>query len=161
MKRNTFILSLILLTQVFSSCKDQSTTPASLDDLHLRFVSGYIGADLMPSFPPFRDPIGCQIIIVAENTSATRTLSKLSAPQADVFLNSSNQKLGTITFTTTWDGQLDPTERDTVRLTKVISQTTLLTPQCGMYVYLNLTVQNDSKTSISLKTDSLAFGCAY
>lgn len=104
MKRNPFILSLILLTQVFFSCKDQSTTPDSLGDLHLRFVSGYIGANLMPSVPP--DPIGCQIIIVAENASVTRTLSKLSAPQADVFLNSSNQKLGTITFTSSWDGQL-------------------------------------------------------
>ncbi len=159
MRRNTFILSLILLTQVFFNCRDQSTTPESLDDLHLKFISGYIGANLMPSVPP--DPIGCQIIIVAENASVTRTLSNLSAPQADVFLNSSNQKLGTITFTSSWDGQLGPSERDTVRLTKVISQTTLFSPQCGKYVYLNLVVQNDSKNSVTLETDSLSFGCVY
>ncbi len=159
MKRIVFLISLILLTQIFLACKDESTSPDSLDGLHLQFVSGYIGANLMPSVPP--DPIGCQIIILAENTNPARTLSKLSVLQADVFLNSSNQKLGTITFTSSWDGQLGPVERDTVRLTKVISQTTLFSPQCGKYVYLNVIVQNDSKTSISLKTDSLAFGCVY
>ncbi len=159
MTRNVFIIVSILISQLFSSCKDQSTTPELLGDLHLSFVGGSIGANLMPSVPP--DPIGCQIILIAENKNQTKTLSNLSIPQADVFLNSSNQRLGTITFITIWDGQLGPMERDTVYLTKVISQTSLFSPQCNKYVYLNLLVQNNSKNSITFKTDSLFFGCVY
>ena len=159
MKQKIFLFEVILFAQIFFSCKGQSTAPESLADLHLTFISGSIGADLMPSIPP--DPITCQIIIVAENSSATRTLSNLSAAHADVFLNSSNEKLGTITFTSNWDGRLGPTERDTVRSTKVISQTTLFNPQCRKYVYLNLVFKNNSGNFIVQKTDSLFFGCVY
>lgn len=159
MKLKIFLFELILFVLVFSGCDDQLATPESLADLHLIFVTGDIGADLMPSTPP--DPIGCQITLVAENSSTTQTLNNLSASQADVFLNSTNEKLGTITFSSSWDGRLGPTERDTVHLTKVISQTTLFNPQCGKYVYLNLIVKNSPGNFIVHKTDSLFFGCAY
>jgi hypothetical protein len=159
MKRNIYIVASVLIVQLFSSCKDQTTSPESFDDLHFSFVSGSIGANLMPSVPP--DPIGCQIILLAENKNQTNTISNLSIPQADVFLDSSDQRLGTITFTTNWDGRLGPMERDTVYLTKIISQTSLFSPQCNKYVYLKLLVQNDFKNSITFKTDSLFFGCVY
>lgn len=159
MKTNISYLILLLFSQIFFSCKDQSTSPESLDDLHLTFVSGYIGADLMPSVPP--DPIGCQITLIAENRNQTKALLNLSIPQADVFLNSSNQKLGTIAFTTSWDGKLEPAELDTVRIIKVVGQTSPFSIQCDKYVYLNIIVQNDPKNFIICKTDSLLFGCVY
>jgi hypothetical protein len=165
MKHTVIFLFAILMSQSLPSCKDQSTnenppiTPDPLGDLRLKFVSGYIYANLMPSIPP--DPIVCKISIVAENASQTRVFSGLSVLQADVFLNSSNQKLGTIAFTTSWDGQLGPSERDTIQLSKVVSQTTLFSPQCSKQVFLNLIVQDESNNTIALKTDSLDFGCVY
>jgi len=159
MKQILFIFGTVLFVQILSGCQDQSTSPESLADLHLTFVSGSIGANLMPSVPP--DPISCQITIVAENSSTSRTLSTLTASQADVFLHSSNEKLGTITFTSNWDGRLGPAERDTVYLTKVIGRTTLFNPQCGKYVYLNVMVKNSSGNSIIQKTDSIYFGCVH
>ena len=159
MKTSSSFLIAILLSQVFSSCKTQSTSPESLDDIHLTFISGHIGANLMPSIPP--DPIGCEIIFVAENSNQAKEFSNLSVLQADVFLNSTNQQLGSITFETIWDGKLAPAERDTVRLTKVTSPSSPFNPQCSKYVYLNLVFQNASKNSIVLKTDSLLFGCVY
>jgi hypothetical protein len=160
MKTNISFLISLLISQLLFSCKDQPTSPESLDDLHLTFLSGYIWADLMPAIPP-ADPVVCQIIFVAENRNQTKALDNLSVPQADVFLNSSNQKLGTITFTTSWDGKLEPAELDTVRITRVVGQTSPFSVQCDKYVYLNIIVQNDPKNSIICKTDSLLFGCVY
>lgn len=125
----------------------------------MSFISASIGADLMPSVPP--DPIGCQIILVAENKSKTQTLSGLSIPLADVFLNSLDQKLGTIIFTTIWDGSLAPLERDTINLIKVTSPVTLFDPPCNKYVYLKLLIKDDNSNYITIKTDSLLFGCVY
>jgi|GEM_PF-5908547 len=159
MERNIYIVVFILIVQLFFSCKDQTTSPESFDDLHLSFVSASIGANLMPNVPP--DPIGCQIILLAENKNQTNIISNLSITQADVYLVSSDQRLGTITFTSDWDGRLEPMERDTVYLTKIIGQTSLFNIQCNKYVYLKLLVQNEFKNSNTFKTDSLFFGCVY
>ena len=159
MKNLKHIALFILVSQIFPGCKDQLTNPQLFIDLRLSFISGSIGADLMPSVPP--DPIGCQIVLLAENKNPTLTITSLSIPRADVFISSSNLKLGTIIFTTNWDGRLAPLEKDTVNLIKVISPVTIFDPPCNEYVYLRILIQDDSNNSITFKTDSLFFGCVY
>lgn len=159
-KRGITAISLFLLSGAMFRCNDSSTAPDNLNDLHLRFVRGSIGANLMPSVPP--DPIGCEILFIAENTGAAgRRLKDLTIPKADVFLATGSEKLGSVTFSTLWDGEIGPGERDTVRIQKNMSPTPLFPPQCGKYVYLTITMQNAAGASIVLTTDSLYFGCVY
>ncbi|MCK9212078.1 MAG: hypothetical protein M0P61_14650 [Ignavibacteriaceae bacterium] len=157
--RTIILIGLIFTFQMFWGCKDKVTSPPSLDNLHVSFVSGFIGADLMPIIEP--DPIDCRIIIVAENSSRTDVLNNLTVGQADVFLNSNNQRLGTIKFSTSWDGRLNPLERDTISLTKVVEQTSPFSPQCNKTVYINLVIQNGEKSFVTIKTDSIGFTCVY
>jgi hypothetical protein len=153
-------IALIALAAILSfQCKNDTVSPNVLDNLETRFLSGYISADLMPVIPP--DPIYCQLTLLAKNKSSSTSLSGLSMPQAEVFLDSTNQRLGTISFSTTWDGSLGPSEQDTVRLTKVVSQTSLFTPPCEEYVYLNLIIRDQSNVSITLRLDSLLFTCTH
>ncbi len=157
--RTIFLIGFIFTFQLFCGCKDKVTSPPTLDNLRVSFVGGFIGANLMPIIGP--DPIDCRIIIVAENSSRTDVLTNLTIRQADVFLNSNNQKLGTIKFTTSWDGRLNPLERDTISLTKVVEQTPPFSPQCNKNVYLNLVIQNGEKSFVTIKTDSIGFMCVY
>ena len=159
MLRKIFLVLCILLLESFFSCNDEISPPENLVDIQLSYVSGSIGANLMPIIPP--DPIACQIVLVATSTNQTKPLSGLSITQADVYLNSTNEKLGSIAFTTNWYGQLTPTESDTVRLNKITSPFSIFTPPCGKYVYLNLFVRQNLFTLTSFKTDSLYFGCVY
>jgi hypothetical protein len=151
--------AVVIAVQVLASCSDMVTSPATLDDLTIRFVSGYMEANLMPIVPP--DPVSCQVLILAQNNNPTETLSGLSIPVADVFLDSTNQRLGTITFSTSWDGRLSPNEQDTVRLTKVTSQSSPFTPPCGKQVYLLLSLKKDGNLSKGFKTESMFFSCVY
>lgn len=150
---------ILLIGFLFFNCKDNAVSPGALDDLETRFLSRYISADLMPVIPP--DPIFCQLVLLAKNKSSTSSLAGLSIPEGDVFLNSTNARLGTISFSTTWDGQLGPNEEDTLRLTKVMSKTSLFTPPCEQYAYLHLTIKNQSNASKTMKIDSLLFTCTY
>jgi len=150
---------ILLMGFLFFTCKDNTVSPGALDNLETRFLSGYISADLMPVIPP--DPIFCQLVLLAKNKSLTSSLVGLSIPEGDMFLNSTNARLGTISFSTIWDGQLGPNEEDTLRLSKVMSKTSLFTPSCEQYVYLHLTIKNQSIASKTLKIDSLLFTCTY
>lgn len=130
-----------------------------LENLDVRFLSGRIEANLMPVVPP--DPITGEIVLLMENKSASDALSGLEIPQADVFLDSTDQRLGTITFSTDWDGRLAPAEQDTVRLTKVMAQSSPFDPPCGKDVYLKLTVIDALNNSKSFTTNILSFDCSY
>jgi hypothetical protein len=155
---NFFMLAFAVYFAI-SGCNSQISPPENLDDLQLVFVSGSIGANLMPIIPP--DPIRCDIVLVATNKNQTEPLNNISISQADVYLNSSNEKLGTISFTTDWDGKLAPAESDTVRLNKITNQFSVFMPPCSQYVHLNLFVGGNFITPISFETDSLRFGCVY
>ena len=157
--RTIILIGSIFTFQMFWGCKDKVTSPPARDNFHVSFVSGFIGADLMPIIGP--DPIDCRIIIVAENSSRTDVLNNLTVGQADVFLNSNNQRLGTIKFSTSWDGRLNPLERDTISLTKVVEQTQPFSPQCNKHIYLNLVIQSGEKNFTIIKTDSIGFTCVY
>jgi hypothetical protein len=151
--------SVLIFCQVLVSCYNPETPSATLDDLSVRSLGGYIEADLMPVIPP--DPITCQISLLVQNGNATETLNGVSIPQAEVYLDSANQRLGTINFSTTWDGRIGPNEQDTVHLTKVMSQTTLFAPPCTKSVYFNLVVRDQSNSSKTFRTESLLFTCVY
>jgi len=157
--KRVLALSLVLVSQVFVSCYNPETPSATLDDLSVRSLGGYIEADLMPVVPP--DPITCQISLLVQNGNATETLIGVSIPQAEVYLDSANQRLGTISFSTTWDGRIGPNEQDTVHLTKIISQTPPFSPPCTKSVYFNLVVRDQSNNSKTIKTESLLFTCVY
>ena len=159
--RSKEVLSLpfLIVCQLFVCCYNPETPSATLEDLSLRSLGGYIEANLMPVVPP--DPITCQISLLVQNGNATETLIGVSIPQAEVYLDSANQRLGTISFSTTWDGRVGPNEQDTVHLTKVMSQTTLFAPPCTKSVYFNLVVRDQSNNSKTFKTESLLFTCVY
>jgi len=152
-------LYLVVVSQLFVSCYNPETPSATLGDLSVRSLDGYIEANLMPVVPP--DPITCQISLLVQNGNTTETLIGVSIPQAEVYLDSANQRLGTISFSTTWDGRVGPNEQDTVHLTKVMSQTTLFAPPCTKSVYFNLVVRDQSNNSKTFKTESLLFTCVY
>ena len=155
----SFLTILFILS--FSSCNNPVSPPETLNDLKLSFVSGSIWAGLMPYVPPDPDPIACQIVLITENKNKTTPLKNISITQADVYLNSTNERLGTISFSTNWNGQLAPMQRDTVNFTKIKSYNTLSNTPCNKYIYLNLIVRKDFFNSITFKTDSLYFGCVY
>jgi hypothetical protein len=154
-----FFMLAFAVYPAISGCKNQISPPENLDDLQLSFVSGSIGANLMPITPP--DPINCNIVLVVTNKNQTEPLNNISITQADVYLNSTNEKLGSIFFATDWDGKLGPAESDTVRLNKITNSVSVFTAPCGKYVHLNLFVRGDIFTPISFETDSLRFGCVY
>jgi hypothetical protein len=158
MIKNVVMLAFAVYLTI-SGCNSQISPPENLDDLKLAVVSASIGANLMPIIPP--DPIRCDIVLFFTNKNQTEALNNLSIAQADVYLNSTNEKLGTIFFTTDWDGKLGPAESDTVRLNKITNPVSVFTAPCGKYVYLNLFVRQNIFTSISFKTDSIRFGCVY
>jgi hypothetical protein len=158
MIKNVVMLAFAVYLTI-SGCNSQISPPENFDDLQLVFVSGSIGANLMPITPP--DPISCQIVLVVTNKNQTESLNNISIDQADVYLNSTNEKLGTISFTTDWNGKLGPAASDTVRLNKITNSVSVFTPPCGKYVYLNLFVRGNVFTPVSFKTDSLHFGCVY
>jgi hypothetical protein len=150
---------IFIVFHTLGSCDDTQTPSATLDDVSVRSLGGYIEANLMPAVPP--DPITCQISLLVENKNPVETLIGLSIPHAEVYLDSANQRLGTINFSTSWDGKIGPGEQDTVRLTKVISQTTLFSPPCTRTVYFNVVVRDQNDNSKTFKAESLLFTCVY
>ena len=151
---------MIFLTGIsFLRCNDDAISYGSLDDLETHFYSGYISADLMPIVPP--DPISCELVLIAKNKSTSASLIGLSIRQAEVFRESTSVRLGTISFSTIWDGRLGPNEQDTVRLTKVVAPASLFTPPCGKYLYLNVMIKDGSNDSTMKKINRLFFSCTF
>jgi hypothetical protein len=140
------------------SCKNGGVSPGPFENLEIQFLSGFISANLEPVAPP--DPILCQLVLLVRNNSSSASLQGLGIAEADVFLDSTNARLGAMSFSTTWDGQLGSGEEDTVRLFKVTSQTPIFAPPCEQFVYLNLLIRHQSSAAATMKIDSLLFTCA-
>ncbi len=141
------------------ACSGNTLVPGSLDDLEVRFLSGFMTANLMPIVPP--DPIYCQMVLLAKNNSTTSSLVGVRVQKGEVVLEETDTMLGTISFSTTWDGILNPGEEDTVRLSKVRSPVQLFTPPCGQRVRVNLIVGTLFGGSKTFPVDSLGFTCVY
>ena len=153
------LLTIALAAQLFSSCSLNSVPAGSLDDLDVRLLSSTISANLMPFVAP--DPVSCSVALLARNTSSVRTLAGLRIVEGELFLVSSNARLGTLSFATVWDGRLNPGEGDTVRLTKVTSPAALFAPPCGEHVRLRLSIRDLRGDSRKVDIDSLRFDCFY
>lgn len=140
-------------------CDDNAITPNILDKVEVRFSSGWISADLMPFVPP--DPIIARIVVLARNIDSSQAVSGLRLPEAEVFLNSSRERLGLIRLSSNWDGHLGAGEQDTVELVKVVTESLPFDPPCEKYVYLDMKIADIAGNSKSFSTDSLLFECTY
>jgi hypothetical protein len=160
-----YIIAFILLVSG-ESCKEHITSPLTQSNLQLNFVQGSIGANLMPiilpdTIPIPSDPFGCRLVLVAKNTSQTNTLSNIQIKQANVYLSSANQEVGTWFFSTSWDGWLEPGASDTVTLTKSDGSTSNLLDLCDRFLYLSLNIQIGSNKQTTFKSDSIGVLCVY
>ena len=129
---------------------------APVQEFELRFLSGWIRANLMPVAPP--DPISAKAIIEASNLTSD-TLSQVSIPWADVILADPNRTLGRIEFATSWSGLLAAHETDTVAVNKVDAGTKLFDPPCGQKVLFKFMGQLDREDVSVLYSDTLTFEC--
>jgi len=153
--RKTHLSILVLGALGLVSCSDHGIVQTENSFLDMVFVSGTITAKSPPITP---DPISCELVFVAKN-NGMRLIEGLSIDSADVVLDSTNQILGTIAFTSDWDGNLSPSQQDTVRLTKVQSQHSLFDPPCGYLVYIVVHIHKSGSLFESTVTDNLEFTC--
>ncbi len=150
----------VVVTALFLRCNDVTVFPPDhFENLEIRVLGGTIGANLMPVVPA--DPVIARVDLLLKNSSRQTTFSDLKIEEADVFLDSSDTRLGSISFSTSWDGELKPGESDTVRLSKVMSPETLFTPPCRQYVRLILKVVCSLSYFVPVRSDSLLFSCVY
>jgi len=86
-------------------CDREEFQPAVFLDgqLDFKFLSGWIGANLMPVTPP--DPFDASVLVEVTNLTSD-PISEVTLPWADVFDVASAQKLGRIEFSTEWKGHL-------------------------------------------------------
>jgi hypothetical protein len=158
-----FINIAFLLILSLVGCKEQPTSPVSQNILQLDFVSGSISANFMPPLPldTIWDQYVCELVIVAKNSSQTDSLNGIQIKQADVFISSTNQRLGTWNFFTRWDGKLGPNEKDTIKLRKVSGRLASRYGACYNFVYLNFIVNKDANHQIKYKSDSIFVSCDF
>jgi hypothetical protein len=141
------------------SCDDTSANFSTLGDLEFRLVESSIGANLMPFVPP--DPVWCAATLVVKNAEPLGAIAGLSFPSSKVRLTATGELLGTVSFTSTWDGRLDPLEEDTVRIRKIASPAPLFPAPCGELVNLELTIRSINGGTRGIAFDSLLFSCVY
>lgn len=134
-------------------------TPATLDNLEIEYLRGGIGANLMPDIPP--DPISCQVELLLTNRNPEESLTGLTIASGEVVLDSTHELLGEISFSTDWDGTLEPDEQDTVALVKDFLDESPFEPPCGEFVFLELRVENEEYEPKFFTTDTLFFTCLY
>ncbi|MEK0338537.1 MAG: hypothetical protein QQN41_14000, partial [Nitrosopumilus sp.] len=116
-------------------------------------------SDLMPVVEP--DPIYIRIELEIHNSNTKKSFNDVKIPSASVFLDSSNEYLGNIDLSTEWDGNLEPTEIDTVTFIKnTSSDQAPFVPPCGKEVYLEVDIKSDDDSK-QLVIENLLYGCAF
>ncbi|MEE9271312.1 MAG: hypothetical protein V3V49_13750 [Candidatus Krumholzibacteria bacterium] len=138
-------------------CSDDDPTFRVAPRLQFRFLSGTIGANLMPIVPP--DPI--QATVSVEVSNLTGDTVSVTVPGADVFLVRTNAKLGRIDFATAWGGRLNPGQVDTLTVAKINAGVKLFDPPCTEDVVLRITGQSPAIGSVTFDSDTLTFGCVF
>jgi hypothetical protein len=141
--RGAILVASVLTGIALASCGDDEAP--GVQPVEATFVSGWIGADLMPIVPP--DPIGCTLTLVLRNPNTGVDFSTMNVPSADVHLDRTGEVLGEITLNTLWDGRLLAGEVDTVTVNKVIEFERLFAPPCTEAVYLNVKILNSDGSS--------------
>jgi hypothetical protein len=153
------LLASLAVAGVFA-CADLGSEPTT-GHLEVRYYSGSIGADMMPTIPPVHDRIGCTVDLLIRNSSALELHTQLRVLQAEMRRSGTNARLGTLFFATPWDGILGPFETDTVRLVKHALSDDFLQPACGAAVELDLELGEAEQFVLRLTTPPLTFGCVY
>ena len=143
------------------ACSDLGSEPA-IEHLEVRYLSGYIFADMMPAIPPLPDDrILCFADLLVRNSSAQRLSIQFRVLRADLRRYSTRSRLGTLYFSTSWDGMLDPFATDTVRLFKRELSDDFVQPECDASVYLDIELGESEHSLIRFATDPLTFHCVY
>lgn len=150
---------LIVLVCSLCGCKDVGSFIEPVDFIELRLLTISLYANLEPPAPS--DPIVCRALVLMQNTSTTRSVTGLSIPEGEVILDSSGQLLGKISFSSDWDGHLDPLEQDTIRLEKNPSHVALFDPPCSTYVQLVVAVKKDLSVLKKASSGRFLFICAH
>jgi hypothetical protein len=152
-----------MLSQLFYGCKNQTTSPSSGSDLQISFVSGIAGGDFMPVIVPdstsLSSPLGCKIVLLVKNINKDKIVEGLSIQRGEVYLSSTNAKIDTYSFSTNWNGRLEPNYSDTVCCTMTKSENSASV--CGKTIYVNLFVQKDSTNVVTFKTNDIPVQCVY
>jgi hypothetical protein len=155
------MLAAVALMAGAIACSDLGSEP-TIDDLDVQYLSGAIVADMMPVIPPVPgDRIFCFIDLVVHNSSATRLDVTFRVMQAELRRSGTRARLGTLYFSTSWDGVLEPYATDTVRLLKRELSDDFHQPECDASVECDLEIGEAENLLIRLTTDSMTFNCVY
>lgn len=139
---------------------DDGSSPETFRHLDIKYLSGMVSLNLMPSVPP-QKILTARFVLLMKNTDTAKVFDGLTIPRGDLFIHSSLTPVTTIPFSTSWDGHLDPREQDTVRLANIDSLQVPFNPPCDQIVYLNLHLIANPKNSKLIVTDSLRVTCTF
>lgn len=143
------------------ACGDVGSEPA-IEHLEVRYLSGFIVADMMPVVPPDpNDRTTCVVDLIIRNSSAERLSVQLRVMRAFLRRSGNSARLGTIYFSTSWDGILEPFQTDTVRLEKRELSDDFVQPECNASVELDIEFGESEDFLIRFTTNPLTFGCVY
>lgn len=154
----TKLLALFFVFLILQSC-DSDVQNTAIDDLNVRFTDGLAFSDLMPNVEP--DPIYIRIELEMYNANTDDSFNNIRVPKASMFLDSSDEYLGDIDFSTEWDGHLESGEIDTITFVKNTSASQApFSPPCGSMIYLEVDIRSDDESK-QVMSDSLWYGRAY
>lgn len=152
---------LLLALEALLSCSDLGSAPV-LEVLECEYLSGGIGADMMPVIPPSpNERVGCVVEVRVRNRSGNELRPLLRILRAELYGGGTRTHLGTVHFSAAWDGHLAAWEVDTVRLIKQGLSADFVQPACGSGVTLDIEVGESENNLIHIMSDSLTFGCVY
>ena len=155
------LVGLLLALTALLSCSDLGSVPV-LEDLECEYLSGAIGADMMPVIPPSpNDRVGCVVDVRVRNRSGKELRPLLRILRAELYEGGTRTRLGTAHFSAEWDGHLAAREVDTVRLIKQALSADFVQPACGSGVSLDIDIGESENNLIHIVSDSLTFGCVY
>ncbi len=150
---------IIFLSVMSASCTQDAVLPPPVTGLSLSVLDVSIGANLMPIVPP--DPVVCRMTLVVHNGDMAESYIGLAVREGTVVVESTGSPLGTIRFTSMWDGHLAPGETDTVMVEKLAGTRAPFDPPCGARVTLRTAVVGLAGTIIPVSAEGIVFQCVY
>lgn len=154
--KNVVIAALSSLLLAVTCERTEQHAPAGIT---FRWLSGHIGADLMPFVLP--DPISGEFILLATNLNAEGPAVEVEISRAIVSLAEGDSLLGSMPLVTEWDGLLQPSSQDTVRLLKLEGDSVLFGPVCDRAVLIDVLVDRLDAEPVLVRSGALPFQCVY
>ena len=162
MNANKLIIAVMVLTLAGTVACGEDSCPSCLDEappiaiLKVDVVEFYIHAILMSPSP---DQIHCQLTLKIENLSSKYSYSSVSIPSAKVYLSSTNQLLGEISFETDWDGTLNAGVVHTIVINKIVEESPVFANPCDEDLYLELRITVPNYGEMQRRTPTDLFSC--